>query len=159
MTTGRTPNGRVMAALSVAFVALCLYPHALRLRRPSLYTDDVVRIADLRSGPLSARLFRPFNEHMAPLFETVSWLAWRGCGRRIQAIPTAFRVASMVAFGVTVGLLAALIRREVRSATAAMAGVARADLAVPEIDPGTAGSALTLLAGGLLILKDRLRGK
>jgi hypothetical protein len=44
---------------------------------------------------------------------------------------------------------------------AAMASVARADTGIPapEIDPGTAGSALTLLTGGLLILKDRLRGK
>ncbi len=43
----------------------------------------------------------------------------------------------------------------------AMAGMARAfdPLAVPEIDPGTAGSALTLLTGGLLILKDRMRRK
>ena len=41
----------------------------------------------------------------------------------------------------------------------ALAGVARAFDSTPEIDPGTAGSALTLLAGGLLILKDRLHGK
>ena len=43
----------------------------------------------------------------------------------------------------------------------AMSGVARAfnPIATPEIDPGTAGSALTLLAGGLLILKDRLRAR
>jgi hypothetical protein len=40
----------------------------------------------------------------------------------------------------------------------AMAGVARA-VDVPEIDPGSAGSALTLLVGGLLIVKDRLRRK
>jgi hypothetical protein len=42
---------------------------------------------------------------------------------------------------------------------AAMASVARADTPVPEIDPGTAGSALTLLVGGLFMLKDRIRGK
>jgi hypothetical protein len=43
----------------------------------------------------------------------------------------------------------------------ALAGVARAFNPVvgPEIDPGMAGSALTLLAGGMLILKDRFRGK
>ncbi len=40
-----------------------------------------------------------------------------------------------------------------------MATIARADTPTPEIDPGTAGSALTLLTGGLLILKDRLRSK
>jgi len=31
--------------------------------------------------------------------------------------------------------------------------------AVPEIDPGSATSALTLLAGGVLLLKSRLRSK
>ena len=44
---------------------------------------------------------------------------------------------------------------------AAMSVVARATPpnAIPEIDAGTAGSALTLLTGGMLILKDRFRGK
>jgi hypothetical protein len=42
---------------------------------------------------------------------------------------------------------------------AAMASVARADTPVPEIDPGAAGSALTLLVGGLFMLKDRVRAK
>jgi hypothetical protein len=42
---------------------------------------------------------------------------------------------------------------------AALASVARADTPVPEIDPGAAGSALTLLVGGLFMLKDRMRGK
>jgi hypothetical protein len=44
---------------------------------------------------------------------------------------------------------------------AAMSGVARAfnPFATPEIDAGTAGSALTMLAGGMLILKDRSRAK
>jgi hypothetical protein len=41
----------------------------------------------------------------------------------------------------------------------AMAGHAWALDSVPEIDPGMAGSALTLLAGGMLILKDRFRGR
>jgi hypothetical protein len=43
---------------------------------------------------------------------------------------------------------------------AAMVGVAHAETSLaPEIDPGAAGSALTLLAGGLFMLKDRVRGK
>ena len=36
-------------------------------------------------------------------------------------------------------------------------GVAQAVYAVPEIDPGTATSALTLLIGGVLILTARVR--
>jgi hypothetical protein len=43
---------------------------------------------------------------------------------------------------------------------AAMASVARAGAPLtPEIDPGTAGSALTLLASGLFMLRDRIRAK
>jgi hypothetical protein len=37
--------------------------------------------------------------------------------------------------------------------------MAQATFSTPEIDPGSASSALTLLAGGALILVDRLRGK
>lgn len=33
------------------------------------------------------------------------------------------------------------------------------DLNVPEIDPGSAGSALALLTSGALILRARMRGK
>ena len=43
---------------------------------------------------------------------------------------------------------------------AGMTGVAHADTALlPEIDSGTAGSALTLIIGGLCLIKDRFRGK
>jgi hypothetical protein len=42
---------------------------------------------------------------------------------------------------------------------AGMAGVANADASAPEIDPGTAGSAMTMIIGGLLLIKDRFRGK
>jgi hypothetical protein len=41
---------------------------------------------------------------------------------------------------------------------AAFSGTAAAR-GVPEIDPGTASSALTLLVGGLLLLTDRFRRK
>jgi len=36
-------------------------------------------------------------------------------------------------------------------------GVAQAIEPVPELSPGAIGGALTLLAGGLLVLRDRLR--
>jgi hypothetical protein len=41
----------------------------------------------------------------------------------------------------------------------AVAGVARANfpLPAPEIDPGSAAAALTLLAGGTLLFLDRIR--
>jgi len=39
----------------------------------------------------------------------------------------------------------------------ACAGKALAVPVAPEIDPGAAGSAITLLAGGVLLLRSRLR--
>jgi hypothetical protein len=39
----------------------------------------------------------------------------------------------------------------------ACAGKTLASIGVPEIDPGAAGSAITLLAGGVLLLRSRLR--
>jgi hypothetical protein len=39
------------------------------------------------------------------------------------------------------------------------AGVAHASVAVPEIDPGTAASAIALLGCGVLILARKLRRK
>lgn len=37
----------------------------------------------------------------------------------------------------------------------AVAGFAQATVAVPEIDPGSAGSALALLSGALLVIRGR----
>ena len=42
---------------------------------------------------------------------------------------------------------------------AAVAGTAQAGFQTPEMDPGSVGSAVALLAGGLLLLTDRLRRK
>ena len=116
-----------MALASVspaAFALLCGLPYVRWMADPSLFDDDFPRVGSLRRSSLADILFRPFNEHMAPLFETVSWLAWQGSGRRILAIPMTFAIASMIAFGVTVGLLAALVRRELRSTTASLVAVA-----------------------------------
>ena len=61
--SGRRPgraSGKSDAAVAlraIAFVTLCLLPHAARLVHPSLYSDDVIRIADLQTKPLSALLF------------------------------------------------------------------------------------------------------
>ncbi len=42
---------------------------------------------------------------------------------------------------------------------AGMSSIARADTPLPEIDPGTAGSALTMIIGGLFLIRDRFRTK
>jgi hypothetical protein len=78
-STERPARGRRAWTIlgSVAFVGLCLGPHLDRLGHPSLFTDDVTRIRDLQTRPLGQLLFRPIQEHMAPLFELVSWATWQ----------------------------------------------------------------------------------
>lgn len=61
----------------------------------------------------------------------------------IVASVRAFRVAS---FGLGLALM-----------ISGVAGSARADFSVPEVDPGSLASALTLLTGGVLTLTGRVR--
>lgn len=116
---------RLRAAAPILLIgALSLTPHAARLAFPSLVGDDVQRIEDLQAHPLSELWFRPFNEHMAPIFETVSWIAWRLAGRRLELAPLAFTLASFLPFILGLATLAGLARRVFGSAPAAAAVVA-----------------------------------
>src|SRR4051812_12787360 len=125
MTTVPRPASRPMAiALALAFFALCMAPCLLRLRNPTLYADDVVRLVHLQTRPLSEVLFRPFNEHMAPLFEVVTWATWDLAGRRIASAPLALVIASFVPFAASLGMLWRVILRELGSPSTAMAAVA-----------------------------------
>lgn len=99
---------------------LCLAPHLLRLTHPSLYADDLVRVADLRTQSLAALLTRPFNEHIAPVFETVSWLSWQAAGRRLTRSPWSFTVASFVPGVLCAVVLARLVWLETGSNAAAL---------------------------------------
>ena len=113
---------RTFAAL--AFVAVCLGPHLHRLQHPSLFTDDVARIKDLQTKPLATLLFRPFEEHMAPVFETVSWVTWQLAGQKLSHAPLAFTLMSYVPFLLCLWLVWLVLRRELESATTALVGVA-----------------------------------
>ena len=107
-----------------AFVAILAIPHLPRIRHPSLYSDDVQRVVDLQTNPLHSLWFRPFNQHMAPFFETISWLAWRAAGRDLTRAPMAFTLASYVPFVLCLGLLARWLRRETGSTATALAATA-----------------------------------
>ena len=54
---------------------------------PVSISDDVTRIEHLQTMPLGELLFRPFNEHVAPVFELVSWVTWQLAGRRLSHAP------------------------------------------------------------------------
>jgi hypothetical protein len=115
---------RAISAVLAAFcIATCLFGHAQRLRYASLFSDDLIRVGEVQTQPLEARLFRPFNEHVAPIFEVVTTVAWRLAGKRLAAAPLAFTVASYVPFVLILMLLSELVRQELGSRTTALAAV------------------------------------
>jgi hypothetical protein len=137
----------------VSFLGICLSPHLGRLSAPSLFSDDVTRIADLQTTPLGNLLFRPFNEHVAPLFELVSWVTWQLAGRRLTHAPAAFTAAALVPFFLCLIALGSLVRRESGSATAALAAVAGFSLSAVHIEAAwwySASSFTWALLGTLL---------
>lgn len=80
-------------------LAICVWPWSKHLlRETSLLGDDTPRIEDLQLKPLSALLFRPFNEHLAPVFESVSWIAWHAAGKSLERAAWTFTVASYIPF-------------------------------------------------------------
>ncbi len=113
-----------VALLGAAYVACCTWPYLRWWADPILFDDDLVRVGGLRRSGLSGSLFRPFNEHMAPLFEVVSWAAWRAAGREVLAVASTFRVASFVARAATAAMLGLVVGREARSTAAPLAALA-----------------------------------
>jgi hypothetical protein len=107
--------------LILAIITILVVPHLSRIRHPSIYSDDIARIGDLQARPLHRLLFRPFNEHMAPFFETVSWVTWQAAGRDLTRAALAFTLASYLPYVLCLGLLARCVRRETGSRTTALA--------------------------------------
>ena len=119
------PKTRPPLLLAALFVAICLVPLALRGRHPSVFSDDVTRIGQLREArSLGSILFVPFNEHMAPVFQAVSWAAWSFCDDDLTRAPLAFTLASYVPHGLSLIALGLLVRRELDSPATATAAVA-----------------------------------
>lgn len=115
------PDNRPAA---LATWAVVLLPHIGRLRSPSLYADDAVRIAGSQTTRLGSLLFRPFNEHVAPWFEVVGWAAWRLGGRRLEGAPWAFTAVSLLPFLLCLAMVQILVRRETGSRPAGLAAMA-----------------------------------
>lgn len=149
-------------ALAATFVALCLYPHLLWVGVPSLFSDDVIRVMHLRMLSPGVMLVRPFNEHMAPLFEAVSLACWRLVGRRLTAIPAAFEAASLLPFVLCLLALGRVVRREVGSTTTALAAVATFSLSAMVVEAVhwySASSFTWALLGCLVALDGSGRGR
>ena len=110
----------MLLCLGMGLLVILILPHFSRVVDASLYADDVNRIFELQTRPLGELMFRPFNEHMAPFFETVSWVTWQAADRRLTSAPIAFTLSSYVPFALCLGLLAAWIFRETKSAATAL---------------------------------------
>jgi hypothetical protein len=118
------PCRRTAYLIGMALLLVCLSLHLPRLRHPSIYGDDLVRIGDLQVRSLSGLLFLPFNEHMAPFFQSVSWTTWQLAGRSLTAAPLTFTLASYVPWLLCLIILGRLIAHATGSPTAALVSVA-----------------------------------
>ena len=115
-------------AFGIAVITLNLAPHALRLRHPSILTDDVLRLTDFQTTPLRRVLLKPFAEHVHPLFQLVNAACWELSGHRLDRTPLVLTIAALVPFLGCVLLMGGLIRRETGSGSAAILGASALNL-------------------------------
>ena len=72
---------------------------------------------------MATRLVAPFNEHLAPFFETVSTLTWWVTGGKLEFVPLGFTLVSYIPFLGCPGILWLLVRHEFDSPAAAWMAV------------------------------------
>jgi hypothetical protein len=103
---------------------VALVPVLRRLRHPTILGDDITRVVDLTRFSFGEHLFRPFDEHIAPFFQLVSWLAWQIIGHDVRLTPLGFAVASAISWGLVLSLLGLWLLHETGSRTATLVAVA-----------------------------------
>ena len=152
----RRPAGFwVTSALTLFILGVPAWLLADELRYSIITGDDFMYIADALDWPTAmANLFKPHNTHVVPLFRlwTAAVVAASG---RLEAIPTAFRVASYIGLMVTMLAVFVLVAKETgRTALglAAMAGLGISTIVQPAVTWYSAGQALWAGAGVVLAL-------
>jgi hypothetical protein len=100
------------------FALVAAVPLLRRLRHPTLQGDDITRLVDLIEKPFRQLIFLPWGEHVAPLFQWVSWLTWEAIGHDLRLAPLAYCFASVAAWALTLVLLGVWLMRETGSRTA-----------------------------------------
>ena len=115
---------RWAAALFFGFVTFI--PIFRRLRHPTILGDDITRIVDVVKYPFREHLFLPFAEHIAPLFQLVTWLTWEAIGHDVRLAPLGYSAASVLSWMLVLGLLGFWLWRKTGSRTAALVAVALA---------------------------------
>ena len=113
----------VRVALILIWISLCALPYLEPARHPSLFDDDFTRVGGLRRFPFWTALWRPFNEHLAPLFELVTRLAWWAAGENVAEVSRTFLAASYLATVATAVAVGAVVWLEVGSILGALAAV------------------------------------
>ena len=101
-----------------AILTVAIGPHLTRLLHASIFGDDVLRIWLIQQSTTLVAIFSPFNEHVAPFFDSVSWLTWHAAGGRLVALPKAYTLASFVPFLLALAALSRFASRELGSKAA-----------------------------------------
>jgi len=114
----------VYRAGPVLFIVVAAVPLLRRLRYPTLQSDDIMRLVDLIEKPFRELIFLPFAEHVAPLFQLVSWITWEAIGHDLRLAPLAYTFAGVSAWAITLVLLYVWLKRETGSRTASIVAVA-----------------------------------
>ncbi len=119
----RPSSSRLWVITAAAILAACVLPWLPRLGHPSLFADDIQRIGHAREFPFRALIAVPFNEHVAPLFQLVTWAAWKAAFGRLTSAPMTFTIAAYIPFVFTLVLLYRVLKRELDSTPAALFGL------------------------------------
>jgi hypothetical protein len=125
-SANRTQASVIGWGCSVLFVLVTILPLIRRLRSPTILGDDVTRIVDLVKFPFREHLFLPFAEHIAPLFQLVSWVTWQLIGHDVRLAPLGYSAASVLSWALVLVLLGFWLQRETGSRTASLIAVALA---------------------------------
>ncbi len=145
-----------LTAAPLMFVMITAIPMLKRLGSPTILGDDVIRIVDLIKLPFREHLFLHFAEHIAPLFQFVSWSTWQIIGHDVrQCAPLGFSAASVLSWGVVLALFGFWLWRETGSRTASLIAVAvaaQSPLALETAWWFSASSFLWAIAGVLVAI-------